>query len=91
MVYLELLRRGYKVYIGKIGDKEVDFVALRGGKTEYYQVSQSVLDQNTLKRELASLETIPDYNQRFLLTRDYSNTNYNGIQHKNVLEWLMAE
>ncbi|MDR3244059.1 MAG: ATP-binding protein [Elusimicrobiota bacterium] len=90
VVYLELLRRGYKVEIGKIGDIEVDFVAtLPGGKAEYYQVSQSVLAEETLSRELASLEKLKDNHPKFLLSRDYGNQNYKGIQHVNVLEWLL--
>jgi predicted AAA+ superfamily ATPase len=91
VVYLELLRRGYKVKIGKTGDKEIDFVAqLPGGLVEYYQVAQSVMDENTLKRELEPLQMIKDNYPKFLLTRDYDRNNYKGIQHKNVLEWLSS-
>jgi len=90
VVYLELLRRGYKVKIGKIGDKEIDFVAQKpGGKIEYYQVSMSVMDEKTLERELEPLRAIKDNYPKFLLTRDYDKNSYNGIQHKNVLEWLL--
>ena len=89
IVYLELLRRGYKVETGKIGNREVDFVATRaGGELEYYQVSQSVIDQETLKRELASLQAVNDNYPKYLLTRDYSTANYEGIRHLNVLQWL---
>lgn len=89
VVYLELLRRGYKIKIGKAGDKEIDFVAqLPGGLIEYYQVAQSVMDENTLRRELEPLQMIKDNYPKFLLTRDYDRSNYKGIQHKNVLEWL---
>lgn len=89
VVYLELLRRGYKIKIGKAGDKEIDFVAqLPGGLIEYYQVAQSVMDENTLRRELEPLQMIKDNYPKFLLTRDYDRNNYKGIQHKNVLEWL---
>ncbi len=91
IVYLELLRRGYKVKIGKAGDKEIDFVAqLPGGLVEYYQIAQSVMDENTLKRELEPLQMIKDNYPKFLLTRDYDRHNYKGIQHKNVLEWLLT-
>ena len=90
VVYLELLRRGYKVKIGKIDDKEIDFVAQKpGGLTEYYQVSQSVMDENTLTRELESLQMIKDNYPKFLLSRDYNSNNYKGIQHQNVLDWLL--
>ncbi|MCL2468824.1 MAG: ATP-binding protein [Alphaproteobacteria bacterium] len=95
IVYLELLRRGYnKVEVGKIetktGDIEIDFVAQKeGGKTEYYQVAQSVMDETTLARELASLEAIKDHHPKFILTRDTNNNDYGGIQHLNVLKWLL--
>ena len=90
VVYLELLRRGYKVEVGKIGDKEIDFVAQKpGGITEYYQIAQSVMDQTTLGRELEPLHAIKDNYPKFLLTRDYDRNNYHGIQHINALEWLL--
>jgi len=90
VVYLELIRRGYKVYIGKVGAKEVDFVAEGFDGTEYYQVSETVLGRETLTRELAPLEAIRDHNPKFLLTRDYDpQTSHNGIKQLNVLEWLL--
>lgn len=89
IVYLELVRRGYEVFIGKIGDAEVDFIAINSEGEEYYQVSQTVLDEQTLKRELTSLEAIKDHNPKYLLTMDYTPlTSYNGIKQINVLEWL---
>ena len=92
VVFLELLRRGYKVEVGKIGGKEVDFVTQKpGGRLEYYQVSQSVLDSNTLKRELEPLQMIKNNYPKYLLSRDYDQNNYNGIQHINVLEWLLSK
>ncbi|MDR0646122.1 MAG: ATP-binding protein [Elusimicrobiota bacterium] len=89
MVYLELLRRGYEVYIGKVGNKEIDFIVRKNGIVEYYQVSQSVLDPNTLKREIAPLNSVKDHNPKFLLTMDYTNVNVNGIKQINVLDWLL--
>ncbi len=90
IVYLELLRRGYEVYVGKVGDAEVDFIAINAEGESYYQVSQTVLDENTLKRELSSLDVIKDHNPKYLLTMDYTPlTSYNGIKQVNVLEWLM--
>jgi predicted AAA+ superfamily ATPase len=90
VVYLELLRRGYyNVSIGKVGSKEVDFVADRGdGTTEYYQVSQTVLDPNTFAREIEPLDNIKDHNPKFVLSMDYMDLSHKGIKHKNVLEWL---
>jgi hypothetical protein len=89
IVYLELLRRGYKVKFGRIGDKEIDFIAQKpGGQTEYYQVAQSVMEESTLVRELEPLQMITDNYPKFLLSRDYNNASYKGIKHVNVLEWL---
>jgi predicted AAA+ superfamily ATPase len=90
IVYLELLRRGYKVYIGKVGDKEVDFAAEGPDGAEYYQVSETVRGKETLARELAPFESIRDHNPKFLLTRDYEpKTSHNGIKQINVLDWLL--
>ena len=92
VVYLELLRRGYKTVFGKIGDKEIDFVAQKpGGQIEYYQVSQSVMDERTLARELGPLQMINDNYPKYLLSRDYDRNNYRGIQHINVLDWLLGK
>ena len=89
-VYLELLRRGYKVHVGKVGEKEVDFVAEGADGTEYYQVAETVRGHETLKRELAPLNAISDHHKKILLTRDYDpKTAYNGIRQLNVLEWLL--
>ena len=90
IVYLELLRRGYKVYIGKSGDKEVDFVAKNSKGVIYFQVAYTVRDENTLKRELSALESINDHYPKFILTMDLDpEVDYNGIRKINVLDWLM--
>ena len=92
VVYLELLRRGYKIKVGKIGGREIDFVAQKpGGQIEYYQVALSVMDESTLVRELSALEAVKDHYPKFLLTRDYDSNNYKGIQHLNVLDWLLGK
>lgn len=92
IVYLELLRRGYEVHVGKIGTAEVDFVAFNEEGVEYYQVSLSVLDENTLKRELAPLDAISDHNPKYLLTMDMLPvTSHNGIRQMNVLDWLIKK
>jgi predicted AAA+ superfamily ATPase len=89
-VYLELLRRGYKISIGKVGDQEVDFVAQNiDGIVEYYQVSQSVIDPKTFDREIIPLDNIKDHNPKLLLTMDYADLSYNGIRQINLLNWLM--
>ena len=86
IVYFELLRRGGDVYAGKSGDGEVDFVVQKhDGSREYYQVN----DEKTLKRELSSLERIKDSYPKFLLTTDFDQVNYRGIQKINILDWLL--
>jgi uncharacterized protein len=90
IVYLELIRRGYEVYVGKNGDSEVDFVAINEYGTEYYQVSYSVKEEKTLNRELSALDSINDHNPKYLLTTDFTPyTSYNGIKQLNVFDWLL--
>lgn len=96
IVYLELIRRGYEVSVGKLvkGGKniEVDFVAKKsGGLVEYYQVALNVLDQQILTRELASLEAVDDNYPKFLLSTDYGSGENNGIKRLNVFDWLLQE
>ncbi len=93
VVFLELLRRGYKVNIGKLAEKEVDFVARNMDGVTYYQVSASVLDQNTLARELEPLRQIPDHHPKILLTLDEigSGSNFEGIRQINLLDWLLGD
>ena len=92
VVYLELLRRGCRVYVGKIGPAEVDFVAVSDEGEEYYQVAYTVKDADgkTLERELRPLLSIRDHNPKHLLTMDYGAVvNHNGIRQTNVLDWLI--
>lgn len=90
VVYLELLRRGYEVYIGKNDDNEVDFVAINEKGEEYYQVAFTVKDKKTLERELKPLNNINDHNPKYLLTTDFTPyTSHNGIKQINVLDWLL--
>lgn len=93
VVYLELLRRGYRVNVGKLAEKEVDFVADTHDGLIYYQVSASVLEESTLKRELEPLKKIPDHYPKLLLTLDKigAGADYEGIRQKNVLDWLAEE
>ena len=93
IVYLELKRRGYEVYVGQLGpDGEVDFVAMKDGRLEYYQVSETTLDENVLRRELAPLQKIKDNYPKYLLTLDtlFGEMDYEGIQKTNALKWLLA-
>lgn len=90
VVYLELLRRGYTVNIGKVGNQEVDFVAKLGDNTEYIQVSASLTEQSTFDREMASLRAIKDNYPKTILTLDkFTLGNYEGIEVKNVIDWLL--
>jgi len=92
VVFLELLRRGYEIYIGKVGNAEVDFIAIGETGEEYYQVAYTVIDAEgkTLQRELAPLNAINDHNPKYLLTMDHTPlTSHNGIKQMNVLDWLL--
>ncbi len=91
IVFLELLRRGNEVYIGKVGNSEVDFIAVGEEGTAYYQVASTVREESTLKRELAPLDMIPDHNPKYLLTLDDDPPMFhNGIRQLNALEWLLS-
>jgi len=90
VVYLELLRRGYEIYIGKNDDTEVDFIAINEKGGEYYQVALTVKEEKTLERELKPLDNINDHNPKYLLTTDYTPyTSHNGIKQINVFDWLL--
>ena len=92
IVYLELLRRGYEVYIGKVGNSLVDFTAVGEEGEEYYQVAYTVIDAEgaTLKRELAPLGAIRDHNPKYLITMDHTPlTSHNGIKQINAIDWLL--
>ena len=94
VVFLELYRRGYEIHIGKVGNTEVDFVAIGNEGEEYYQVAYTVIDPDgaTLRRELAPLEGISDHNPKYLLTMDNTPiTSHNGIKQINVLDWLLKK
>ncbi|MBM7560880.1 ATP-binding protein [Fusibacter tunisiensis] len=90
IVYLELLRRGYKVTIGKIGSLEVDFVASKTNEKIYYQVSATLMDEKTRARELRPLEAISDNYPKYILTMDQTVFNdYSGIRVKNIIDFLL--
>ena len=92
IVYLELIRRGYKVYIGKIGDNEIDFVCENKEGREYYQVAYTVREKTTLERELIPLKKINDHYPKYILTMDIDPiTDYEGIKKINVLDWLLRK
>ena len=88
IVYLELIRRGYAVYIGKIGDLEIDFIAERNNEKTYYQVLATILDENMFKREITPLKKIKDNFQKYIISMDEINLNEDGIKHINILDFL---
>lgn len=91
IIFLELIRRGYKVYIGKLGELEIDFIAEKDGFREYYQVAQTVLEESVLKRELLPLNKIKDHNLKYLLTMDVlPEISHNGIRQLNIIDWLLG-
>ena len=91
MSYLELLRRGYDVYIGKVNSFEVDFVAQGRAGVVYYQVALTVRDESTLERELRPLRLIRDHYPKILLTMDEDpEAQYDGIRRINARDWLLT-
>ena len=92
VVFLELLRRGQQVWVGKVREKEVDFIARGwGGELTYYQVAYSVRDEDTRKRELAPFDSIRDHYPKVLLTTDFEEMTIRGIKQINVVKWLLGE
>ena len=93
VIYLELLRRKGNVYVGQFDKNEIDFVIINSNEIEYYQVALTVLDENTLKRELDAFKNIKDNYPKYLITLDdvMVNTDYDGIKVVNALEWLLGE
>lgn len=90
LVYLELIRRGFDVSIGKIGSLETDFVAEKSGAKAYYQVSATIMDETTRDRELRSLQAIPDNYPKYILTMDRTiYGDFAGIQIVNILDFLL--
>ena len=91
-VYFELIRRGYRVNIGKTNTAEVDFVSQKNGEIIYYQVSASMLDQSTFERELLPLKSIKDNYKKIVLTLDkFTLGNYEGIEVVNAIDWLLED
>ena len=89
VVYFELLRRGYKVSVGKYGNTEIDFVAEKNGELEYIQVTADMTAKETFDREMAPLTAVKDnYRKRVLTLDKFTVGNYDGIEVKNVVEWL---
>lgn len=90
IVYLELIRRGFAVSIGKIDDLEIDFIAEKDGDKEYYQVSASVLDPATFEREITPLRKVSDNYPKYIITMDEISSNNEGIRQVNVIDFLLG-
>ncbi len=92
VIYLELRRRNYQIWIGKTENLEVDFVVRdKDGYTKYIQVANTVKERTTLERELAPFNRIPDYNERLLITMDYETGNHNGVKQINAIDWILKD
>ncbi|MDR0423384.1 MAG: ATP-binding protein [Rickettsiales bacterium] len=92
IIYLELIRRDYKVSIGKVNNKEIDFIATRQSEKIYFQVSETIAGENTRNRELEPLKMINDNYEKIILTMDKNFvSSYDGIKVKNIIDFLMEE
>ncbi len=91
IVYLELARRGGEIYVGKVGDAEIDFVVVKSEEKAYYQVALTVREATTMNRELAPLQAVSDHYPKYLLTMDNDPVVWHdGIKQQYVLDWLLA-
>ena len=91
VVYLELLRRGYQVYVGKSDSKEIDFVAINKEETRYFQVTESLADKTTQEREIAPFRSTNDFYEKTIITADKTYvTNVNGIKIVNLIDFLLS-
>ena len=90
IIFLELKRKNYDIHIGKIDDKEIDFVIKNNDGLKYIQVALSVRDENTLKRELEPLQNIRDNYPKYIITLDYHTNNYDGIKQISAIDFLLG-
>ena len=92
LIYIELLRRGYEVYIGKYNDIEIDFIAIKPNETIYYEVTRSILDEKVEEREKKSLLAIKDNYKKVILTMDrVKDKQIEGIEVVNIIDFLLEE
>ena len=89
IVCIELLRRGYDVYVGKLYQKEIDFVATKHNLIEYYQVTYSLQNEETEEREFGAYKNIEDNYPKYVISTDTLDYSQNGIIHKNIIDWLL--
>ena len=91
IVYNELINRGYTIYTGKNGDKEIDFIATKGTEKLYFQVAYILADDTVVNREFGSYKDIDDNYPKYVLSMDKLDFSQNGIIHKNVIDWLLEK
>jgi len=92
IIYFELLRRGYEVSVGKINNKEIDFIAVKTNEKKYIQVTETMVSEETRQRELAPLTMVDDNYEKFIITMDKPIvTDIDGIRIINALDWLLNE
>ncbi len=89
IVYLELRRRDYEVYIGKFDDKEIDFIAIKGNVKHYIQVAYLLAEHSTIEREFSVLESVDDQFPKMVISMDSVNRSRNGVIHKNIIDFLL--
>lgn len=90
IVYMELRRRGYDVHVGRVGDREIDFIARRAGEISYYQVSYLIGSQQTADREFGAFDGIHDNWPKFVLSMDEFPRTRDGIRGMNIIDWLLT-
>lgn len=90
IVYIELLRRGYTVTVGKSGNQEIDFCARKDSRMEYYQVSYLLASEETVSREFSAFNSLKDNYPKFVLSMDKLDFSQDGIIHKNIIDWLLG-
>jgi len=91
IVYLQLLRQGYRVYVGEFADQEIDFIAEKGGDKLYIQVAYLLANDDTINREFSALENIQDNYPKYVLSMDKIKMERNGIKHLNIIDFLLGE
>ena len=91
IIYMELLRRGYAVTIGKVGDKEIDFVCEDQGQKLYIQVAYLLASEDTIEREFGVYDRVRDNYPKYVVTLDEYDMSRNGIKHRNIRDFLLQE
>ena len=91
IVYIELLSRGYEVKVGKVKDKEINFIAKKEKDLSYYQISYKIRDEKTRERIYETYNSVTDNFPKYVLSMDHSNFSQDGIIHKNIIDFLLED